>query len=91
MQYSCIVETIHELCKPPERCKIKSADQEVLLWQEVIEIIQEGLQYSFSYCDFTEMDSKKISTTNKLERLNCEIRCRKRVVEIFLTRNHISD
>ena len=28
----------HKLCKPPERCKIESTDQEVLLWQEEIEI-----------------------------------------------------
>ena len=28
----------HRLCKPPERCKIESTDQEVLLWREEIVI-----------------------------------------------------
>ena len=28
----------HKLCKPPERCKIESTDQEVLLWREEIVI-----------------------------------------------------
>ena len=32
------VSPSHKLCKPPERCKIESTDQEVLLWQEEIEI-----------------------------------------------------
>jgi hypothetical protein len=35
---SVILRPSYKLCKPPERCKIESTDQEVLLWREEIVI-----------------------------------------------------
>ena len=46
-------------------------------------ILEEGLQDSLSFYAYPELDQRKISTTNMLERLNKEIRRRSRVVGIF--------
>ena len=50
---------------------------------QAMTILEEGLQDSLSFYAYPELDQRKISTTNMLERLNKEIRRRSRVVGIF--------
>jgi len=50
---------------------------------KAVEILENGLEDSLQYYEFPEIDSRKISSTNILERLNKEIRRRSRVVGIF--------
>lgn len=50
---------------------------------KAIETLENGLEDSLQYYQFPEIDSRKISSTNTLERLNKEIRRRSRVVGIF--------
>jgi len=44
---------------------------------------EDGLEDSLAFYSFPKLDSRKISSTNMLERLNKEIRRRTRVVAIF--------
>lgn len=50
---------------------------------KAIETLENGLEDSLQYYQFPEIDSRKISSTNVLERLNKEIRRRSKVVGIF--------
>ena len=50
---------------------------------KAVETLENGLEDSIQYYDFPEIDARKISSTNILERLNKEIRRRSRVVGIF--------
>jgi transposase-like protein len=43
----------------------------------------EGLEDSLQFCNFPELDSRKIASNNGIERLNAEIRRRSRVVGVF--------
>jgi len=50
---------------------------------KAIAILEEGIEDSLSFYTFPKLDSRKIASTNMLERLNKEIRRRTRVVGIF--------
>jgi putative transposase len=50
---------------------------------KAIEVLEDGLEDSLQFFAFESIDSRKISSTNVLERLNKEIRRRSRVVGVF--------
>ena len=56
-------------------------------FQKTIEILEEGLKDSLAFYAFPELDARKISSTNILERLNEEIRRRTSAVGIFPNQN----
>jgi putative transposase len=50
---------------------------------KAVEVLANGLEDSLQFYGFPEIDAKKISSTNMLERLHKEIRRRSKVVGIF--------
>ena len=55
-------------------------------YEKAVECLEEGFEDSIQYYGFSKIDSRKISSTNTLERLNKEVRRRSRVVGIFPSR-----
>lgn len=52
-------------------------------YPEAMRCLEEGLEDSLQFYDFPEIDKRRISSTNVLERTNREIRRRSRVVGVF--------
>lgn len=52
-------------------------------YPDAINLLEEGLDESLQFFNFEEIDSRKIASTNLLERLNREIRRRTKVAWIF--------
>ncbi len=50
---------------------------------KAIDCLKEGLEDSLTYYAFGEVDHRKLSSSNMIERLNREIRRRSRVVSVF--------
>ncbi len=50
---------------------------------EAIEVLQSGLEDSLQFYRFPQIDKRRISSTNVLERINKEIRRRSKVVSVF--------
>ena len=50
---------------------------------QAVRILEDGLEDSLQFFSFPALDSRKISSSNMLERLNKEIRRRTRVIGIF--------
>lgn len=65
----------------------KRADEIIEKYQnrfpDAVKILENGLEDSLAYYAFEELDFRKISSTNMIERLNREIRRRSKVVGIF--------
>ena len=55
-------------------------------YPDAIEVLRNGLEDSLQFYYFPQIDKRKISSTNVLERINEEIRRRSRVVSIFPSR-----
>ena len=53
------------------------------MYPEAMDILEDGLDDSLQYYAFPEIDSRKIASTNTIERLNKEIRRRSKVIGIF--------
>ena len=53
---------------------------------EAIQVLQEGLEDSLQFYHFPQIDKRRISSTNVLERINKELRRRLKVVSIFPSR-----
>ena len=56
-------------------------------YPEAIETLKEGLEDSLQFYHFPEIDKRRISSTNVIERLNREIKRRTKVISIFPSRN----
>jgi putative transposase len=59
------------------------ADDYAKRFPDAVRCLEEGLEDSLAFFAFPEIDKKKISSTNGVERLNREIRRRSRVIGVF--------
>ena len=79
---------LKEIWHAPDEATAKNRAMDIIQrygkrFPQAMTILEEGLQDSLSCYAYPELDQRKISTTNMLERLNKEIRRRSRVVGIF--------
>ena len=72
-------ETKEDAIKLKDAFVEKYADK----FDKAVECLEEGFEDSIQYYGFSKIDSRKISSTNTLERLNKEVRRRSRAVGIF--------
>jgi transposase-like protein len=61
-------------------------DKYINKFPEAIEVLIEGLEDSLQFYHFPDIDKRKISSTNVLERINKEVRRRTKVISIFPSR-----
>ncbi len=61
-------------------------DKYINKFPEAIEVLMEGLEDSLQFYHFPDIDKRKISSTNVLERINKEVRRRTKVISIFPSR-----
>ena len=66
-----------------EKLKEAFVEKYAETYPKAVECLEEGFEDSIQYYGFSKIDSRKISSTNTLERLNKEVRRRSRVVGIF--------
>lgn len=52
-------------------------------YPKAVKCLEEGLEETFTFFEFSEIDPRKISSSNMLERLNREFRRRSKVVSVF--------
>ncbi len=73
--------------QPSKKAALKAAatfiDEYRERYPDAIRVLEDGLEESLSFLDFPTLDSRKIASTNGLERFNREIRRRSRVVGVF--------
>ena len=72
-------ETREDAIKLKDAFVEKYADK----YEKAVECLEEGFEDSIQFYGFSKIDSRKISSTNTLERLNKEVRRRSRAVGIF--------
>ncbi len=72
-------ETREDAIKLKEAFVEKHADK----YEKAVECLEEGFEDSIQFYGFSKIDSRKIASTNTLERLNKEVRRRSRAVGIF--------
>ncbi len=72
-------ETKEDAIKLKDAFVEKYADK----YDKAVECLEEGFEDSIQYYGFSKLDSRKISSTNTLERLNKEVRRRSRAIGIF--------
>jgi transposase-like protein len=81
---------LEQIWKQPDYESARAYAQNLIEeWEEklpkAIDSLSEGLEDSLQFYHFPQLDQRKISSTNVLERLNKEIRRRTRVIGIFPT------
>jgi transposase-like protein len=83
-----LAEKLKQIWQQPDR---RSAEKLARLiieeyesrYPEAMSCLEEGLEDSLQFYNFPEVDKRRISSTNVLERTNREIRRRSRVVGVF--------
>lgn len=71
--------------KSARRIAALLAEEYAKRFPEAVRCLEDGLEDSLAFFAFPEIDKKKISSTNGVERLNREIRRRSRVIGVFPT------
>ena len=79
------LKKIWQADKKEDAIKLKDAFVEKYAekYPKAVECLEEGFEDSIQFYEFSKIDSRKIASTNTLERLNKEIRRRSRSVGIF--------
>ena len=74
------------LAPSAEGARMRAADlveRYATRYPKALQTLEDGLEDSLAFYAFPELDSRKIASTNMLERLNEEIRRRTKVIGIF--------
>ena len=74
---------LQKILRRQESERATSYNKYQLKHPKAIDCLKEGLEDSLTYYAFGEVDHRKLSSSNMIERLNREIRRRSRVVSVF--------